>query len=135
AALLTELGDRMHQARNLAASGILVNDTLLRRPAQYRLGFPHGSQRCLPVAGCNRLFHLAHRGAHARAAGLVNEGAAGDLARRLLSRLCIRHWVAILAAIVGPCPSGPVRKNSGGKPRRQRLAYSWASRHRQRRLW
>src|SRR5262249_50200396 len=87
--LLAELGDTMSQTRNLPASGVLVNDALLSRPHDDRLG---GGERPLgapAVAGRDGFLDLHHGGAQPRAPGLVDKGTPRDLAGRLAGRAWI----------------------------------------------
>src|SRR5579871_2394971 len=81
APLLAERGDPMGEARDLAAGGVLVNDALLSRPHDDRLGFAQRRRRLGAITACDRIFDLADIVAHARAAHLVDRRAARNLAR------------------------------------------------------
>lgn len=82
--LLGELRDPVRQPGNLAAGGVAMNDALLRGADDGGLRLGHCGGGGAAVAGGNRLFDFAHRGAHARTARLVDRGAARDLAGGLL---------------------------------------------------
>src|SRR6266850_8551661 len=86
-----QLGDLMRQPRDLSACIVLVNDIALRCLHEFRLGARHCLQRRIAVAALDRLFHSADRAAHLGTARLVDNGAAGNLARRLLGGTSIGH--------------------------------------------
>ena len=88
---LAELGDLMRQARDLAVRIVAVNDVVLRRLHQLRLGALHGRHRCIAVAGLDCFLDGAHRSAQLGPARLVDDGAAGNLAGRLLGGSRIGH--------------------------------------------
>src|SRR5262249_19819726 len=79
--LLAELGDPVRQPRNLPACGVLMHLAGACSLHELRLGFLHCLERLVTVAGCDCFFNLADGRAHARAASLVDRGAAGDLTR------------------------------------------------------
>src|SRR5208337_4931068 len=72
--------DALGQARNLARGRIFVNDALLRRAGQARLGLAQRLDGGLRVLGGDRLLDLADIGAHLAAARLVDGGPAAGLA-------------------------------------------------------
>ena len=96
AELLGELRDLMGQTRYLPARIVLVNDVALGGLHQLGLGALHGVQRCGAVALCDGVFNDANRSAHLGAARLVDDGAAGNLARRLLGRSGVGHVLSVL---------------------------------------
>src|SRR6202048_4994857 len=81
----------MCETRNLSARIVLVNDVALRRLHQLRLSARHRLLRRSAIAALDRLFDDADRTAHLGAARLVDDGAAGNLARRLLGGSRIGH--------------------------------------------
>src|SRR3989442_1356132 len=87
---LGELGDLMREPRNLPARVVLVNDVALRCLHQFGLRLRHRLQRRVAVAALDRFFDGADRTAQLGPARLVDDGAAGNLAGRLLggSRNC-----------------------------------------------
>ena len=91
--LFRELRDLMREPRNLSACIVLVNDLALRRPHEFWLGARHRLQGCITIATLDRLFDGSHRTAHLGAAGFVDDGAAGNLARRLLGGSRIGHFL------------------------------------------
>jgi hypothetical protein len=82
--LFRKLRDLMHQTRHFAARIVLVNDVALRGAHQLGLGARHRPQRCIAIAALDRFLDSADRAAHLRPARLIDQGAAGNLARRLL---------------------------------------------------
>jgi len=86
-----QLGDLMREPRDLSACIVLVNNIALCCLHEFRLGARHCLQRRVAVAALDRLFDNADRAAHLGAARLVDNGAAGNLARRLLGGSCIGH--------------------------------------------
>src|ERR1019366_5824765 len=97
ASLFRELCDLMREPRDLPARIVLVNDIALGCLHQLRLGARHRFQRGIAVAALDRLFDDADRAAHLGAARLVDDGAAGNLACRLLGGSRIGHVSNILA--------------------------------------
>jgi hypothetical protein len=89
--LFAELGDTVREPRHFSLCGIAMNDAVVRRPDQRRLGFGHGGQRRGAIASRDRLFDLTHRRAHARAPPRVDRSAAGGLARGFLGGFRIGH--------------------------------------------
>src|ERR1700704_830497 len=81
----------MREPRDLSARIVLVNDVALGCLHEFRLGARHCLQRCIAVAALDRLFDGADRAAHLGATRLVDNGAAGNLARRLLGGRSIGH--------------------------------------------
>src|ERR1700733_14736870 len=86
-----ELGDLMRQPRNFPARIVLVNDIALRGLHELRLGMRHRLQRRVTIAALDRLFDGSNRATHLGAARLVDNGAAGNLAGRLLGGSSIGH--------------------------------------------
>ena len=74
----------------------LVNDVALRCLHQFRFRAHHRLQCCIAVTALDRFFDCANRAAHLGATRLVDDGAAGDLARRLLGRGGVGHASNIL---------------------------------------
>src|SRR6267154_1043062 len=81
----------MREPRDLSARIVLVDDVALRGLHQFRFRARHRLQRRLAVAAFDRLFDDANRAAHLGTTGLVDNGAAGNLARRLLGGGGIGH--------------------------------------------
>jgi len=81
----------MREPRDLSARIVFVNNIALRRLHQLRLRIRHRLQRGIAVAILDGLFDRSYRAAHLGAARLVDNGAAGDLARRLLGGGSIGH--------------------------------------------
>src|SRR5882762_9563017 len=79
------------QARDFPGTGVLVHHALGDGAHQLGLGLHEGVLGGRSVAGGQRLVELAQEGAHARAAGGVDFGSAGDLADRLLGAGRIGH--------------------------------------------
>src|ERR1700744_4618360 len=100
-----ELGDLMRQPRNLPARIVLVNDIALCRLHEFRLRTRHSLQRRVAVAALDRIFNRTNRATHLGAARLIDNGAAGNLAGRLLGGSSIGH--------VLKCPSVTDRGWSG----------------------
>src|SRR3954467_8112893 len=94
--LLRELRDLVAEARDFAAGQVLVNDVALRRLHQGRLGELHRFLRRGGVARLDGVLDGAERRTHLRAARLVDDGAARDLAGRLLGGGRIGHLSNIL---------------------------------------
>src|SRR6185437_11817613 len=97
--LLRQLGDLMRKSRNLSARGILVNDVALRSSHQLRLGTGHCLERRIAVATLDRLFDRPHGSAHLGPARFVDNGAAGNLARRLLGGSRVGHVLKCPSAV------------------------------------
>ena len=91
-----ELGDLMREARDLAARVVLVNDVALRCLHQFWFRTGHGLERRSTVAACDGFLDEADRSAHLGAARFVDDGAAGNLARRLLGGSGIGHGLNFL---------------------------------------
>ena len=103
--LLGELVDLVGQALNLPARIVLVNDIPLRSLHQFGFRARHRLQRCIAVAALDRFLDGANRATHLGAARLVDDGAAGNLAGRLLGGGGIGHVLnypsAVIARVVG----------------------------------
>lgn len=78
--LFAELGDLVRQPRHFAARGIPMHLALVRRAHQRWLRKLHRVHCLVAVTGGDRFLDLAERAAHARAARLVDLGAARDFA-------------------------------------------------------
>src|ERR1700679_983080 len=89
----------MREPRNLSARIVLVNDVALRCLHQFRFRARHGLYRCIAVAGLDRFLDNANRAAHLGATRLVDNGAAGNLARRLFGGTCIGHGLNYPSAV------------------------------------
>jgi len=89
--LFRELGDLMRQARNFSARRILMNYISLRRLHELGFGACHRLERAAAIAALDRLLDRPHRTAHLGPARFVDDGAAGNLARRLLGGSRIGH--------------------------------------------
>ena len=89
--LCAELRDLMHQAGNLAACRVPVNDIALSGAHQLGLRAHHRLHRCIAVAALDRVFDAAHGATHLGAAGLVDRGTTGNLARRFLGGSGVGH--------------------------------------------
>src|SRR3984893_7814883 len=96
-----QLGDRMCEPRNFPTRIVLVNDIALRCLHQFRLRARHRLQRGIAITAADRLFDNADRTAHLGAARLVDDGAAGNLARRLLGGSSIGHVLKYPSAVTG----------------------------------
>lgn len=94
---LRELGDLMRKSRDLSARIVLVNDLALCRAHQLRLGVSHCLQRRITIAALDRFFDVTDGATHLRAARLIDDGAASNLARRFLGRGRIRHALKFLS--------------------------------------
>src|SRR5271163_4772385 len=94
--LLRQLRNLMHKSRNLPARRVLVNDVALRRFHQLRLGTRHCLECCVAVTALDRFFDRSDRTAHLGAARFIDDGAAGNLARRLLGGSRIGHVSNVL---------------------------------------
>src|SRR4030095_14925196 len=90
----------MRQPRNLAARIVLVNDAALRSLHQFRFRDRKSLQRRFAVAALDRFLDSADGAAHLGAARFVDDGAAGDLARRLLGRSGIGHALKFPSAAI-----------------------------------
>src|SRR5260221_6987469 len=86
-----ELCDLMREPRDLSARIVFVDDVALRRLHQFRFRTCHCLQRRFAVAALDRLFDNADCAAHLGTARLVDNGAAGNLSRRLLCGGSIWH--------------------------------------------
>jgi hypothetical protein len=91
----------MREPRYLSAGIILMNDIALRCLHQFRLSARHRLQCCSAVAALDRLFDDTDRAAHLGAARLVDDGAAGNLAGRLLGGTGIGHLLKYPSAVSG----------------------------------
>ena len=89
----------MREPRDLSARIVFVNDVALRCLHQFGLRVRHRFERCSPVAALDRLFDRSYRAAHLGAARLVDDGAAGNLARRLLGGSGIGHILNYPSAV------------------------------------
>src|ERR1700759_3851548 len=89
----------MREPRDLSARIILVNDIALRCLHQLGLRARHCLDRGVAVAALDRLFDDANRAAHLGPARLVDDGAAGNLARRLLGGSRIGHVLKCPSAV------------------------------------
>src|SRR6202795_4433413 len=94
-----QLGDLMREPRDLSARIVLVNDVALRCLHEFRFRARHCLQRRIAVTALDRLFDNADRAAHLGAARLVDNGAAGNLARRLLGGSRIGHGLKYPSAV------------------------------------
>src|SRR6478735_6258974 len=81
----------MRQARDLTVRIVAVDDVVLRRLHQFRLGALHRRGRRIAIAAVDRFLDGAHRTAQLGPARLVDDGAAGNLAGRLLGGSGIGH--------------------------------------------
>jgi hypothetical protein len=97
---LRKLGDLMREPRYLSARIVLVNDVALRCLHELRFCVRHCLQRCSTVAALDRLFDSANCAAHLGAARLVDNRAAGNLARRLLGGRSIGHGLKCPSAVI-----------------------------------
>jgi hypothetical protein len=89
----------MRKPRDLSARIVLMNDVALRGLHQFRLGAGHRLQRGIAIAALDRLFDGADRAAHLGAARLIDNRAAGNLARRLLGGSCVGHALKYPSAV------------------------------------
>ena len=89
----------MDQPRNLPARIVLVNDVALRRLHQLGLSLRHRLQCRIAVTALDRFFDAADGAAHLGAARLVDDGAAGNLARRLFGGSGIGHVLKYPSAV------------------------------------
>src|SRR6266852_3287658 len=97
--ILGKLRDLVRQPRYFPARIVLVNDLALRGLHQFGLSVRHRLQCRVAVATLDRFLDVAHRAAHLRAARLVDQGAAGNLARRLLGGSRIGHGLKYPSAV------------------------------------
>src|ERR1700728_1753268 len=97
--LLRQLCNLMHKSRNLSARRVLVNDIALSGFHQLRLGACHCLERCVAVTALDRFLDRSDRAAHLGAAGFIDDGAAGNLARRLLGGSRIGHVLKCPSAV------------------------------------
>jgi hypothetical protein len=91
----------MHKSRNLSARRVLVNDVALRRFHQLGLGTRHCLERCVAVTALDRFFDRSDRTTHLGAARFIDNGAAGNLAGRLLGGTGIGHLLKYPSAVSG----------------------------------
>jgi len=89
--LFRELGDLMRQPRNLPARIVLVNDVALRCLHEFGFRMRHRLQCRVAVAALDRFFDVSNRATHLGAARLIDNGAASNLAGRLLGGSGIGH--------------------------------------------
>ena len=89
----------MREPRNLPARIVLVNDVALRCLHQFGLRLRHRLQRRVAVAALDRFFDGADRAAQLGPARLVDDGAAGNLAGRLLGGSRIGHLLKYPSAV------------------------------------
>jgi CubicO group peptidase (beta-lactamase class C family) len=89
-------GNAMREARYFPAGIVLVDDVALGGLHEFRFRARHRLQRRVAVAALDRLFDNADCAAHLGATRLVDNGAAGNLARRLLGRGGVGHASNIL---------------------------------------
>jgi hypothetical protein len=94
--LFRELCDLMRKPRDLSAGIVLMDDVALGGLHELRFRARHRLQRRIAVAALDRLFDNADGAAHLGATRLVDNGAAGNLARRLLGRGGVGHASNIL---------------------------------------
>src|SRR5262245_41895579 len=99
---------------------MLVHDAFLGGAHEDRLGLLEGGEGVLAVARRDRFLDLADERAHARAARLVDLGAAHDLARGLLGGLGIRHLGSIAPATVADALCDRKKETAAS-----RLAAAW----------
>ena len=81
----------MREPRDLSAGIVLMDDVALGGLHEFRFRARHRLQRRIAVAALDRLFDNADSAAHLGATRLVDNGAAGNLARRLLGRGGVGH--------------------------------------------
>lgn len=95
----------MREPRNFSARIVPVNDVALRGLHQFRFRVLHRFQRGIAVTALDRFLDGADRTAHLGATRLVDDGAAGNLAGRLLGGGGIGHVLnypsAVIARVVG----------------------------------
>jgi len=96
-----ELRDLMGEPRNLPAGIVLVNDVALCRLHQFGLRARHRLQRRVTVAALDRFLDAADCTAHLGATRLIDDGAAGNLACRLLGGSSIGHGLNYPSAVTG----------------------------------
>src|ERR1700723_4247077 len=95
----------MNKSRNLSARRVLVTDIALSAFYQLRLGARHCLECCVAVTALDRFFDRSYRTTHLGAARFIDDGAAGNLARRLLG-----------GSRIGPvlkCPSAGTARRGG----------------------
>src|ERR1700733_6217007 len=97
--LLRQLCNLMHKSQNLSARRVLMNDIALSGFHQLRFGAYHCLERCVTVTALDRFFDRSDRAAHLGAAGFIDDGAAGNLARRLLGGSRIGHVLKCPSAV------------------------------------
>src|SRR5258706_16186220 len=105
-----QFGDLMREPRDLSARIVLVDNITLRCLHEFRFGARHCLQRRIAVAALDRLFDNADCAAHLGTARLVDNGAAGNLARRLLGGGSIGHVYNYPSTVIdrgGPGLSAP----------------------------
>jgi hypothetical protein len=88
---LLQFRNLVREPRHFSARRIAMDDALLCRANQSRLGFCHGCGRSAAIASGNRLLDLTDRRAHARTPRLIDDGSACGLAGGFLCRFRIRH--------------------------------------------
>jgi len=95
----------VRQAGHLPARIVPVNDVALRGLHQFRFRALHRFQRGIAIAALDRFLDGADRATHLGATRLVDDGAAGNLAGRLLGGSGIGHVLnypsAVIARVVG----------------------------------
>jgi hypothetical protein len=89
----------MRQSRDLTVRVVPMDDVVLRRLHQLRLGALHRSGRRIAVAALDRFLDDTDRGAQFGPARLVDDGAAGNLAGRLLGGSRIGHLLKYPSAV------------------------------------
>src|ERR1700723_3438573 len=89
----------MHKSRNLSARRVLVNDIALSGFHQPRLVARHCLECCVAVTALYRFFDRSYRTTHLGAARFIDDGAAGNLARRLLGGSRIGHVLKCPSAV------------------------------------
>src|SRR3569623_637938 len=109
--LFRELGDTKRQPRDLAARIVLVNDILLAGPHQLRLCALHRLDRGVTIALRDRFLDDPDRAAHHGPSRLVDGGAAGNLACRLLGGGRIGHGLDVSFGSVPPREAGWWRRS------------------------
>jgi len=112
--------DALGETGDFARCRLAVDDALLARARDDRLGFLEGRGRSLFVARGDRLFDLAHRASEAGAPGLVDTGAANGLASGFLRRFGIGHGLILK----GRAPTVDRARKRGKHKRMVRLLYS-----------
>jgi hypothetical protein len=88
---LCEFRNLVREPRYFSACRIAMHDALLCRADQSRLGLRQGRGCSAVIAGRNRLFDLANRGAHARTLRFVDDSSARGLSGGFLGGFRIGH--------------------------------------------